>query len=237
VPTFNVNGVYTMALQFEITKEEHEALDASVQGLYSAKGDGFRLDVNGIDPADELKEALRKEREEKSNYKSKVKEIEEAQASATQKSLEDREEFKTLYGGEKEKSATLAKELDDLKSNIAQKDRNSEAYKIVSAIATNTAKAEILQQQAMQFIHHTPEGIKINGPDGEAWDAAKLTVYLKEKYDFLVDGSKASGGGATGGGNSGGAAKKFGEYTGAELVAIRKDDPAIYDQLKKAHYG
>ena len=226
-----------MALQFEITKEAHEALDEGVKALYSEKGDVFRLDVQGIDPADELKEALRKEREDRAAAKSKLKELEDAKAKADQQSLEEKQEFEKLWKSEQERSATTAKELDDLRTSIAQKDRNSEAYKIVSTLATETARAEILQQQALGFIHHTPDGIKINGPDGEAWDAAKLTAHLKEKYPFLVDGSKATGGGATGGGSSGGAAKKFNEYTGAELVAIRKEDPAAYDQLKKAHYG
>jgi len=226
-----------MALQFEITKEAHEALDAAVQSLYSAHGEGFRLDVSGIDPADELKEALRKEREERAAAKSKLKELEDAKSKADQQSLEDKQEFEKLWKAEQEKSTNTAKELDELRTSIAQKDRNSEAYKIVSTLATETARAEILQQQALGFIHHTPEGIKINGPDGEAWDATKLTAYLKEKYPFLVDGSKATGGGATGGGNGGGATKKFNEYTGAELAAIRKESPETYDQLKKAHYG
>jgi hypothetical protein len=226
-----------MALQFEITKEAHEALDAAVQGLYTARGDGFRLEVSGIDPADELKEALRKEREERANAKTKLKEFEDAKTKADQLSLEEKQEFEKLWKAEQEKGTTTAKELDDLRTSIAQKDRNSEAYKIVSTLATDTARAEILQQQAMPFISHTPEGIKINGPDGEAWDAAKLTAHLKEKYPFLVDGSKASGGGATGGGTGGGAAKKFHDYTGAEKVVLLKDDPSLYAQLKKAQNG
>ncbi len=226
-----------MALQFEIDKAAHEALGEAVQGLYSAQGDGFKLDVEGIDDKAELKEALRKEREERASAKTKLKEFEDAKTKADQLSLEEKQEFEKLWKAEQEKGTTTAKELDDLRTSIAQKDRNSEAYKIVSTLATDTARAEILQQQAMPYISHTPEGIKINGPDGEAWDAAKLTAHLKEKYPFLVDGSKASGGGATGGGTGGGAAKTFSEYTGAELSEIRNESQETYDQLKKAHYG
>lgn len=224
-----------MSLKFEV--EDISSIDESMRDMYKPYEGKYRLQVDGIDDASELKEALRKEREERAAAKAKLKEIEDASSIADQKRLEEKQEFETLWKAEQEKGTATAKELDDLRSSIAQKDRNSEAYKIVSTLATDTARAEILQQQALGFIHHTPEGIKINGPDGEAWDAAKLTAHLKEKYPFLVDGSKASGGGATGGGTGGGAAKKFNEYTGAELVAIRKESPETYDQLKKAHYG
>ncbi len=51
-----------------------------------------------------------------------------------------------------------------------------------------------------------------------------------EGKHFVV--APQNGGGGAGGGKGGGAMKKFNEYTGAELVELRKTDPATYDRLK-----
>jgi len=83
----------------------------------------------------------------------------------------------------------------------------------------------LLKKEAMQFIAHTPEGVKINGPDGEAWDAKQLGKYLTEQYPFLVDGSKASGGGAPGGKGGGAARKKLSEMTDKERLEWKQEDP------------
>ena len=218
------------ALQFEV--DSLEGLDEGVQGLYQEHGGKYRLQVEGIDPADELKEALRKEREEKSGYKSKLSEFEKTQQEAETKRLEENNEHKKLYDAGKEANGVLAKELDDLKTSIATEKRTNEALKVASGLTKDETRSELLQKEAGQFIHYTPEGIKINGPDGEAWDASKLSDYLKDKYPFLVDGSQASGGGAPGGNGSGATGKKFSDYTGAELKQIRANDPAEYDRLK-----
>lgn len=217
-----------MALQFEI--DSLEGLEEATQGLYQEHNGKYRLAVEGLDPADELKEALRKEREEKSKYKGQLSEFEKAQQDAETKRLESNKEHEKLYNAEKESKATLAKELDELKTSIANEKRTNEALKVASGLTKDDTRSELLQKEASQFIHYTPEGLKINGPDGEAWDAHKLSDYLKGKYPFLVDGSQANGGGATGG-NGGGAAKKFSEYTGAELSAIRRNDAAEYERI------
>lgn len=57
-----------------------------------------------------------------------------------------------------------------------------------------------------------------------------------EEYQGFLAGSGATGGGATGR-SAPGVSKKFNEYTGAELSAIRKDNPAEYERLKTAYHG
>jgi septal ring factor EnvC (AmiA/AmiB activator) len=227
-----------MALKFEIDAEAFEALDEGQQNLYSKYGEKYRLEVEGIDPADELKEALRKEREERAAAKSKLTEYEKQQQEAEEKRLAEKQEFEKLWKQEQEQRNKTTQELEELRHSIAQEKRKGEASKIANGLATETARAELLTKEAMGFVHHTPEGIKINGPEGEAWDAHKLTAYLKERYPFLVDGSKASGGGATGGANGSGATgKKFNELSSSELKAIKDDDPAAYERLKTEYYG
>ena len=60
-------------LKFEV--DTLDGLDDGVKALYQQHGNKFRLAVEGIDPADELKEALRKEREERAAAKANLKEF------------------------------------------------------------------------------------------------------------------------------------------------------------------
>lgn len=226
-----------MALKFEIDAEAYEELDEATQALYAKHGEGYRLDVSGIDPADELKEALRKEREERAEAKRKLQEYETESEKRERERLEKQQEWEQLSKTERERAEKLERELNDMRDTIANEKRNASAQSVVSELTRDTARARLLQKEAMQFITHTPEGIKINGPDGDAWDAKRLSEHLKEQYPFLVDGSGATGGGATGGNKNGGAVKKFTEYTGAELKAIKDADPAQYERLRHEHYG
>lgn len=225
-------------LKFEINKEDHEELDENLRDFYEPHGEGFRLKVDGIDPADELKEALRKEREERAAAKQRLQEYEKEREEAERKRLEERQEYEQLYKQESEGRSKLEQELADLRKSIADRERAEEATKVISELTRDTKRADLLKREALCYIHHTPDGIKINGPDGEAWDASRLSEYLKENYPFLVDGSQASGGGASGAANNGGAVgKKFDQMTGAELSQLRRDNPAEYDRLKSQFYG
>lgn len=203
-----------MALKFEI--DTLEGLDESLQALYTEHEGKYRLAVEGIDPADELKEALRKEREERAEAKRRLQEYETEAEKRDRERLEQQQEFEKLYKTESEQKAKVAQELEQLKREIAEKERREVAMSVTGELTRDTARAEILREKALQFMHHTPEGVKINGPDGDAWDNAKLTEHLTERYPFLVDGSQASGGGASGSKSSGAAPMKRGEMTAAQ---------------------
>lgn len=226
-----------MALKFEIDQEAFDALEESQQSLYEKRGEGYRLQVEGIDPADELKEALRKEREERAEAKRKLEEFEASHTEAERKRLEEKQEFETLYKQEAEGKTKLAQELDELKRNIAERERGESAMSVTGQLTRDTAREKLLRKEAMQFIHHTPEGVKINGPNGEAWDAEKLSAYLKEQYPFLVDGKQSSGGGAAGQKGGGAVTRKFNEMSGAELSQLRKESPEEYQRLRDEYRG
>lgn len=231
-----MHGVHIMKLKFEI--DSLETVDESVRALYSQQTDGkFRLDVDGIDHGTELKEALRKEREERAAAKAKLSEYEKQQAELERKRLEESQQFERLYKAEQEAKTTTAKELAELKQKIADKERRENATSVVNTLTRDTARAELLNDKALQFINHTPEGIKINGPDGQAWNQDQLKAHLAERYPFLVDGNQASGGGAAGGHGGGAVTKKFNEMSGGELADLRQKNPAEYERLKKAYHG
>jgi DNA repair exonuclease SbcCD ATPase subunit len=223
-------------LKFEIDKEGFEALDENVQGLYEPHGDGFRLKVEGIDPADEIKEALRKEREERAEAKRKLQELEKQREEDERARLERDQEYERLYKQECEARAKVEAENAEFKRLDGERIRTEVASKIVNELTRDSGKARHLLRDALEFVHMTPDGVKINGPDGEAWDANKLSDHLKATNSFLIDGSGAAGGGASGGGGDG-VTKKFNEYTGAELKSLRESDPDKYNRLRDEYHG
>ena len=215
-----------MALKFEVPTLD--GVDEAHKGLYEKHGEGFRLAVEGLDPKDELKEALRKEREENASSKKRAADLEAEKNQAEQDRQKEKGEFKSLWEKEQEQRTLTAKELADLKDKIARKERESTALTLASSLTRDTAKAQLLKQQALAFIVHTPEGVKINGPDGSAWDDKKLGEHLTTSYPFLVDGNQASGGGASGGSNGGAAGKTM------KRAAFEALDPSGKMEFSKA---
>lgn len=216
-------------LKFEI--DSLEGLDDGVKALYEQKGEKFRLKVEGIDPADELKEALRKERDERKAAKDRLAEFEREAEQKERERLEKDQQWETIAKNEKERADKATRERDEERAQVATEKRSRAAVEIAASLTRDTARAELLKKEALAFIQHSSEGVVISGPDG-TMTAEQLGRFLAERYPFLVDGNQASGGAAPGSTSSGGAVKKFHEYTGAELVEIRKKDPAQYERLK-----
>ena len=219
-------------LKFEL--DSLEGLDEGVKGLYEQKGERFRLKVEGIDPADELKEALRKERDERRAVKEKLADFEKAAEAKDRERLEKDQQWETIAKNEKTRAEKAETTLAERERKIAEKERGEVAALLTGTLTRDTARAELLKKEALSFIQHTVDGVVISGPDG-TMTAEQLGKYLAEKYPFLVDGNQSSGGGASGSNSGGGATKKFEELTGAELSAIRQKDPAQYDRLKADH--
>lgn len=153
-------------------------------------------------------ERLRKHNEtllgEKKTVQARASELEQAQAEAEQKRLEEKQEFEKLWRQEQEQRTKTSAELEALRKGIAESARAETALKLASGLTRDNARAELLKKEALAYIQHTPDGVKIQGPDGEM-TAEKLSDHLAKQFPFLVDGSQASGGGALGGKSSGGA--------------------------------
>ena len=222
-----------MALQYQLDKEKFEALEEGQQALYRETDDGYVLDVEGIDDGKELKEALRKEREERAEAKRKLKEFETDAERKERERLEKQQEWEQLSKKDRERADGLEKQLSELKDKVANGERTTAAERVVAGLIDREAaggvqRYELLRKEALQHIAHTPEGVKINGPDGEAWDAKQLGEHLSTQYPFLVDGSKASGGGAPG--SKGGGAAKTGNMGGnreERKAAIKSKYPEL----------
>ena len=192
-----------MALDAKIDKATFDTLHEVLQKEYEADGEGFRLILRGTDDGKELKEALRKEREASAAAKKKAKDLEDSNAEAERLRLEEKGKYEELWKNSEEAKGKTAKELADLKDKIANGKRTESALAIALGLTKDTGRAELLKKEALPFITHTEEGVKLNSPDGAAWTAEQLGEHLTKSYPFLVDGSQASGGGA--GGSGGGA--------------------------------
>lgn len=218
-------------LKFEI--ESLEEVDEQFHDMYQEKDGKFRLKVDGLDDNGALKEALRKEREERAEAKRRLQEMETESEQRERERMEKQQEWEQLSKSERERADKLNGELDTLRREISEKSRSESAASVTSALTRDTARERLLRREALNFISHTPEGIKINGPDGQAWDSEQLSKYLKEQYPFLVDGIQSSGGGSIGGKGSGAVSKKWSEMTGMERVELRKNDPEAHARIKR----
>lgn len=183
-----------------------------------------------------LKENQQKLMDEAKSAKQKARELEELQRQAEEEGLKQREEFRTLYEREQKAKAELAEKYESFAKRIQQKEVEGAAMSIASELTRDTKRAELLRKEVSQFARYTDDGVKFE-MGGVEVDRAKIMAHITESYPFLVDGSGATGGGATGGKSYGGAVKKFNEYTGLELSAIRRENPAEYERLKREHYG
>jgi DNA repair exonuclease SbcCD ATPase subunit len=168
--------------------------------------------------------------------KERLAELEKAQREAEEARQREKGEFKQLY---EKTQAELESERDQarkFRQQVQEKEIESATLSLIGDLTRDTARATLLKKEAMQFAKYTDEGVQFE-IGGVAVDAAKLKEKLASDYPFLIDGSGASGGGAQGGSRNGKAGKKFNEYSGDELSAIRRESPQEYDRLKREFYS
>lgn len=221
-------------LEYKIDAAGFEALDEATRGFYKETNEGYRLEVTGTDDAKELKEALRKEREERAAAKKKLAEIEKEAQDAEAKRQQEKGEFEELWKKEQEKSTKTASELQTLRDKIANGLRERAALEVAATLTKDMKRADILKKESLPFIVHTDDGVKINGPDGDAWTPAQLGEHLSKTYPFLADGVQSSGGGASGGGGGGATSKTilradFDALNPTERVKTIKDGTKVVD--------
>ena len=215
-----------MALQFEV--KSLDDLDESIKALYVAHGDVFRLAVEGIDPADELKEALKKERALSSEAKTKAKALEDANKLAEEARATEKGEYKTLWERQQEETSGYKTQLETLKQTVAEKDKHLKVQSVIGALTKDEAKADALKGIVSNYISTDQDGNVIYSQGG-----IELT---KAKYHFLVDGSKAEGGNSQG--NKGQDAqttnpfKKGENFNLTEQSRIRRENPELAKSLK-----
>lgn len=168
--------------------------------------------------------------------KQRLVELETAQREAEEARQREKGEFKSLY---EKTQAELESERDQarkFRQQVQEKEIESATLSLIGDLTRDTARASLLKKEAMQFARYTDEGVQFE-IGGVSVDAVKLKEKLASDYPFLVDSSGASGGGALGGSRDGKAGKKFNQYSGDELSAIRKESPQEYERLRREFYS
>jgi hypothetical protein len=223
-----------MPLKFEV--ETLDGLDETVKPLYAKHGDKFRLAVEGIDPADELKKALAAERTEKKKAEQRARELEEAANKATEAQKVQQGQFKELYEKTQADLEKERKEKTEFMTVLQKKELEAEAMRIASMLTKDVARADLLKKETLQFLRlDTASGAVLIENGGIPIEREKLAELLKTKYPFLVDGSGASGGGAGGSKDKSGQPLYRDEMSSADKAAfIRENGQQAYLKLPKA---
>jgi len=239
----------------KLTEEQYSELPEFLKNDYVKDGDGYShaglLKVKGT--ADDLDKQAKLTAAELAEYKkNEAERISQAELKAYEKAkaegnTEEIESRLTQKIADAEKRATESEnQFKERMKKLAEKQKSALAAELASKYAVKGG-SDAYKMLVSRYIEIDPETDEVTFLDdsGRATSLkqADFEVELKKnallmpltKADIATDG----GGNSNGSNNQGGSAsnKKFNEMSGAELVALRKDDPQRYDQLKAAYYN
>ena len=173
-------------LKFEV--ETLDGLDASLHGLYDKTDSGvYRLKVEGIDPADELKGALKKEREEAKAAKARLAELEKEREELERAKLEEQGKYKELSERERLEKIEAQKRYDELTAKVATAKRDLMLRELAQSMTSDPVEIDIISRFAVDYVTIEGEEAKFN----------KDEKALKEELSRFVR-SKAQGSGDKG---------------------------------------
>jgi HD-GYP domain-containing protein (c-di-GMP phosphodiesterase class II) len=121
------------------------------------------------------------------------------------------------------------KRLEEQASAVRKDKIHTEALRIGTELApTDARRAKLLAKEAAARLDLSDNGFTVLDESGKPTisQVGELKSMLSAQFDFLVDGSKASGGGATGG--SGGAAK---------TNTVKRSDFDSMDQKQRSDFA
>ena len=210
-----------MALDFEI--DSLDGVDESLKSLYKEHKGKFRLDVTGIDPADELKRTVTNVKRERDEAKEKARILEEQRVAAEEERLREKSEFKELYEREKSAAQKMKEDWEAEKAATNKEKIHSAALEIAAALGDKESSVKLLTREAKDYISIDAGKIKYE-IGGIEVDKQAVMKMLLEEYANICKSSGANGGGAAGGKN-GGAGKKLSDMTQSERLEFKKRDP------------
>lgn len=206
-------------------KIEHEGKDITVftQAEMDAEVAGLKV-TNG-----QLKD-------EKTDLKAKLSEAETATLTAQAAAATASGDKESLQRITDERDSKVQNELDALKNSMRSEKSDNMINSIVTELGAGGVKNEDLKDLIkarfgidydMDKHEHT-----FTGDNVTSLDELKKAITESGRYDAYLPGSGSTGGDSLGNTGAGAATKKFNEYTGAELKAIKDANPAEYDRLK-----
>lgn len=218
--------------------ENLDGLTDEQKTMYQEKDGAFYLQVEGM-PQGEDVTGLKNKLDQLLNEKKQASDLAKSEAEKARQAQEDaakeKGDFEALANSYKEKIASLENEKKEL-SEISAKKEIARQASLIAADLSEGPNQEILSTFIEQRLRLEGDELKVTDDKGNLTistvDQLKEEFKTNPKFGALVIASKASGGGAHGANNGGGAAKKWNDYTSAELVEIKRKDPEAYNRLK-----
>jgi len=213
--TVEIDGVQTVVW----TDAEHQA---DVQGL-KVTNQNLKAEKEEIkSKLDEAKEATRTAEEAK------------AQAEGDKATLEriaaEREaEKQTLIDEQRTKHEQLLSQIKGEKTTNAI---NALVTKLGAGGEKNEDLRDLIQARFGFEFDMESQLVRVSGDGVESLEQLENQITSSGRYSAYLASSGASGGGSAGGGGAGAQGKRFDEMTGAELSALRNQNPAEYARLK-----
>jgi len=250
-----------MALKHKITSSEFETLSDELKKEYKIQADmSYQLDlgqgvyVTDRDPTG-LMSALEAEREETRKAKAAADRLEAEKKAAEMAKITDVEELKKHFDNElkeiQKKAEAERREAE--KQRVAQQQQAAEQVRKQRALEV---ASELFGSHAPIMLPHVEAQLKAvpgESPKVEIIDPAsgqpsidqslenwKKSLSTNPLYSPMVVVSRASGGSANGGQSTGlpasttndGKPKTYADYKPAELLAIKREQPDVFQQLK-----
>ncbi len=207
---------------------------------FKVEKDGKEIEVYTKEELDQevagLKVTLGNIKGEKEALESKVSAAKEEARVAEEEKARAEGDHEKLLQLQIQKQGEADERLNKLVSQIKTEKVGNAISDLVTKLGAGGQKSEDLRdliKARFVFDYDNENGaVNVTGDGVNSIEDLQKSVKESGRYDAYIAGSSASGGGSTGQGSTGVATgKKFEEYSGAELAAIRKENPAEYERL------
>ena len=178
-------------LKFEL--ENLDGLDDSLKNFYEEHDGRYRLKVDGIDPADELKSALKKERESNKEAKTRLAELEKQREEAEKKAMEEQGKYKELSEKERQEKLEAQKRFDELLTKIAKSKRDLMVRDLASSMTTDPVEIETISRFAVDYVEFEGEEVKFAKDENTLKE--ELSRFVRSKASGTDDSGNRGGGG------------------------------------------
>jgi len=180
-------------LKFEL--ENLDGLDDSLKNFYTEHDGKYRLKVDGLDAADELKNALKKERESNKEAKTKLAELEKLRDEAEKKAMEEQGKYKELSEKERQEKLEAQKRFDELQTKIAKSRRDLMVRDLASSMTNDPVEIEAITRFAVDYVDIEGEEVKFNKDENSIKE--ELSRFVRSKASGTNDGGNNGKGGKT----------------------------------------
>ena len=179
-------------LKFEVNNLD--GIDESLHSFYEQSENGYRLKVEGIDPADEIKGALRKEREANKEAKAKLMELEKMRDEAERKALEEQGKYKELSERERNERLNAQKQFEELQKKVATTKSDLMIRQLAQTMTSDATEIDIISRFAKDFVEIQGEEAKFAKSEDEL--KAELSRFVRSKANDVNDKGNQGGGNA-----------------------------------------